>query len=105
MSKIFFHFLLKQLVKTHKKRHHLILTPRSIISLDYVFFKSIVNNLSIERVLLFLDFAALRTYCLSKYYFINFVKSNFGRVYIIVEINLIQWYCTANFKRHYLPQL
>ena len=54
-------------------------------------------------MLLFLDFAPLLTYCyllLSNHYFINFVKFNFSRVYMIVEANTNQCFGTATFKEH-----
>ena len=69
------------------------------------FFTFIVSTLSTKRVPLFLDFAPLLTCCyllLSNHYFINFVGFNFGRVYMIVETNLTQCFCTPNFKGHYL---
>ena len=70
-----------------------------------LFFTFILSNLSTKRVPLFLDFAPLLTYyylMLLNHYSMNFVKFSFSRVYIVVETNLAQYFCTVNFKRQYL---
>ena len=74
------------------------------ISIFYIYCEYLIT----KRALLFLifaPFASLLLLLLSNHYFGNFVRFNFGRIYMIVETNLTHCFCTANFKGHYLPPL